>query len=197
MAWTVFTTTFLWTPTMRGFLRPDVSMWSIMGLSGSGREGSFWMFPTLAVLALACFYLDGRGRARTLVHAFLVVWHALLAWIVFQGTIRTGGTGYFEGAMWGVRVPLWILTVPFAAACCLTVVVVVLEQRGRRVVPRRRWTAINRRDLVLAVLLLPVAAAFFWSGEGIDWPTRLGTAATIVQWILLTQALATSGNERP
>ena len=34
-AWTVFTTTFLWTPTMRLLLKPEISQWRVFGL-GTG-----------------------------------------------------------------------------------------------------------------------------------------------------------------
>jgi hypothetical protein len=40
------------------------------------------------------------------------------------------------------------------------------------------------------VFLLPVAIVLFRLGEGIDWTTRFATAATLLQWILLTQALS-------
>ena len=52
------------------------------------------------------------------------------------------------------------------------------------------WSAIHWPTLGLALLLLPVAAVLFQRGEGIGWTTRFATAATILQWILLTQALS-------
>jgi len=193
MAWTIFTTTFLWTPTMRGFLKPELSVWSVMGLQGSGREGSFWMFPSLAALALFAFYLDGRGRWRPLFHFLLIGWHTAITAIVLYGAIAAGPGSYFEGAMWGVRVPLAALAVPFAVFLALAILRVRRERSHAASPARAAWGAIHWRTLGVAVLLLPVAIALFQMGDGIGWTTRLATAATIVQWILLTQALSHRG----
>ena len=190
LVWTIFTTTFLWTTTMRGFFRTDISVWSVLGVEGAGREGSFWLFPALATLALLTFYLHGRGRLRGLVHALLLAWHGLLAFIVVSGVLQEGG-GYFEGATWGVRIPLWSLAVPFVVFLALAALWVMRERRWpapKREVP---WSAVGYRSLIGAVVLLPIAAFLFGAGEGFDWTTRLATAVTIVQWILLTQALST------
>jgi hypothetical protein len=189
MAWTVFTTTFLWTPTMRGFFRPDVSSWAVMEMQGSGRSGSFWVFPLLAALALLLFYLGGRHRLRGLFHTLLLAWHGTLIAIVLYGIVREGLSADFEGAMWGVRVPLWIVAVPFVAFFALAVRWVIGERREPPP-PPAPWRDLHWKSLAAAVLLLPVALVFFRIGEGIDWPTRIATATTILQWIVLTQALS-------
>ena len=190
LVWTIFTTTFLWTATMRGFFRADISVWSVLGVQGAGREGTFWLFPALAAFALLAFYLHGHGRVRWLVQTLLLAWHGLLAYIVIAGVLQEGG-GYFEGTTWGVRIPLWTLAVPFVGFLALAVLWVVRERREpapQREVP---WRAVGYRSLIGAVVLLPIAAFLFRVGEGFDWTTRLATAVTILQWILLTQALST------
>lgn len=189
MAWTVFTTTFLWTPTMRGFFRPDVSSWAVMEMQGTGRSGSFWVFPALAALALLLFYLEGRGRLRPLFHLLLLAWHGTITGLVLYGIATEGITAEFEGAMWGVRIPLVLLAVPFAGFLALAVWWVIRERRGGPSSPAP-WSDIHWKSLAAAVLLLPVAVVFFRMGEGIDWPTRVATAATILQWVVLTQALS-------
>ncbi|MGF1667803.1 MAG: hypothetical protein ACFCVC_16210 [Acidimicrobiia bacterium] len=189
MAWTVFTTTFLWTPALRGLFRPDNSTWSVLGIEGTGRAGSFWVFPALARSSLLAFYLDGRNRLRSLVHAFLLAWHGPLAFIAVAG-IAQGGAGSFEGAMWDVNVHLTVLAVPFTGFLALTIVWIVRERGAGRAPDARPWRSIDLRSMALGVVLFPVAIALFGVGEGIDWPTRLGTAATIFQWILFTQAMS-------
>jgi hypothetical protein len=189
MAWTVFTTTFLWTPTMRGFFRPDVSSWAVMEMQGSGRSGSFWVFPLLAALALLLFYLGGRQRMRGVFHALLLAWQGALTGIVLYGIAREGLSAEFEGAMWSVRIPLWVIAAPFLAFFALAVRFVISERREPPPSPAP-WNDIHWKSLAAAVLLLPVAVVFFRLGEGIDGPTRIATAATILQWIVLTQALS-------
>lgn len=190
MAWTVLTTTFLWTPTMRGLFRPDISSWSVMGFEGSGRGDSFWLFPALAAGALLVFYLYGRNRLRTLLHALLMAWHGLLVFIVVAGILQEGGGGLFQGAMWGVSVSLIALAVPLVGFLALTVIWITRERRSKRAPDVRSWGAVDLRALAFGLLLLPVAIVLFRIGEGIDWPTRLATAASIVQWILFTEALS-------
>jgi hypothetical protein len=190
MAWTVFTTTFLWTPTMRGLFKPEISSWVVMGIRGTGREGAFWVFPALALLALFAFYLEGRGRWRPLFHILLIGWHTTVTGIVVYGAAVQGTGAYFEGAMWGVRVPLLAVAVPFVAFFALAIRWVLRERRAPGRPEPARWGAVHWSTLGLAGLLLPVAIVLFRLGEGIDWTTRLATAATILQWILLTQALS-------
>lgn len=190
MAWTAFTTAFLWTATTRGLFRPDISTWSVMGTQGTGNGGSFWLFPTLAAVALLTFYLYGRDRLRPLYHALLLIWHGLLTFIGVAGVMQEGGAGDFEGAIWGVRIPLGALVVPLAGFLALTIVWSAGVWRARHRPAGGTWTAVDRRALALALLLLPVAFALFRIGDGIDGPTRFATAATILQWILLTQAVS-------
>lgn len=190
MAWTVLTTVFLWTPTMRGLFRPDISTWAVLDVEGSGRSGSFWLFPTLAAVALLIFYLYGHNRLRPLFQTLLIGWHSLLTFIVVTGVIRKGGTGFFEGAMWGIRIPLSVLVIPFAGFLVLAITWIARERSSPHPREETKWTAVDLRALALAVLLLPVTIVLFRVGDGIDWPTRFATAATILQWILLTQALS-------
>lgn len=187
VAWTVFTTAFLWTATMRGLFRPDISTWSVLGLSGTGRGGSFWVFPALAMAALVVFYLYGR-RLRSTVHGFVLVWHGLLVLMVAPALLRAEPAS-FEGATWGVQLPLWILVVPVVGGFVATGAW-VLADRGAADAVARPWGAIDGRALALAVALLPVAAALFAVGDGVDWPTRGATAAAILQWVLLAQAVS-------
>ncbi|MDH3255199.1 MAG: hypothetical protein OEM62_09425 [Acidobacteriota bacterium] len=188
LAWTIFTTTFTWTPTMRLLLKPEISQWNIFGVAGSGRTGPFWILPLAATVALLLFYLEGRGKLRPLFHALLLGWHLpLTAAIVISTVQSTEAT--FMGAAWGVEIPLFVLAFPFSVFSVLAVVWVVRERRGSLPVSPRGWSQVGWRKIAIAVVLLPVAAVFFWLGEGFDGKTKIAIATTVVQWILLTEGL--------
>jgi hypothetical protein len=190
MGWTLFTTTFLWTPTMRMFLKPEVSQWSLFGLSGSGREGAFWVFPAAAGLALLLFYLEGRGRLRALVHALLLAWHLPVTAALLYGAGVGGPDAVFVGAAWGWEVRLALLAVPFVAFTSLAVVWTAREVGRGPSVERAGWTDVDRGPLVGAAALLPVATVLFrLGGEGFDALVRLAIAANILQWVLLCTGL--------
>lgn len=186
MGWTLFTTTFTWTPTMRMFLKPEVSNWSLFGLSGSGREGAYWVFPVAACAALLLFYLEGRGRLRPLVWVLLLAWHLPVTAAFAYGAAAAGPEARFVGAAWGWEVPLWILSMPFLLFSGLVVLRITQEARGASTVPVAGWLDLDWWALVGALLLLPVAVLFFaLGGSGYDGLVRTAIAATVVQWILL------------
>lgn len=190
MGWTLFTTTFLWTPTMRMFLKPEVSNWSVFGLSGSGPEGAFWMFPLAVVLALLLFYLEGRGRLRWAVHMLLLAWHIPLTSGLLYAAILVDPGATFVGAAWGWEVPLALLAVPFVVLSGLVVFWVVREARGGPSVDAAGWGDVDWRPLVGAAVLLPVAVVLFdRGGAEYDGMVQLAIAATVVQWILLNVGL--------
>jgi len=193
LAWTIFTTTFTWTPTMRLLLKPEISQWNIFGVAGSGRSGPFWILPLAAMVALLLFYLEGRGRLRPLFHALLLGWHLpLTAAIVYGGVQSTEAT--FMGAAWGVEIPLVLLALPFSLFSVLAVVWVARERRGSLPVSTTDWSQVDWRKIAISAFLLPLAAIFFWLGEGFDGKTKIAIVTTVVQWILLTEGL---GGRRP
>ncbi len=189
LGWTTFVTVFTWTPTMRMFLKPEISQWSIFGISGSGRSPGFWILPTAAVLALFLFYLEGRGRMRGLFHGLLLAWHLPLTAAIVYVSLRQGPEAKFVGGAWGVQIPLPILALPFVFFSALAVRWVLAERRGEIPVPTARWTEISGRKLLAAALLLPLIVAFFDLGEGFDTRARIAIVACVVQWILLAEGL--------
>lgn len=189
LAWTLITTTFTWTPTMRLLLKPEISHWKIVGMAGSGSTGQFWILPLVAAAALLLFYFEGRGRLRPLFHVLLLGWHLPIAAAFVYGSVRGGIDATFQGAMWGVTIPFVWLAPPFALFAALAILLVVREVRGSLPVPVLAWGRIHWGKLGLAGLLLPVAFAFFRLGEGFDLMVKIATVATILQWILLAEAL--------
>ena len=104
LVWTIFTTTFLWTATTRGVFRTDISSWSVLGVQGTGREGTFWVFPDSP--RWRSWPSTSTGRPPPLARPDASpAWHGLLAYIVIAGALQEGG-GHSEGATWGVRIPL-------------------------------------------------------------------------------------------
>lgn len=168
LAWTIFTTTFLWTPTMRLLYKPEISHWSLFGLAGSGRTGSFLLLPGLVVLALALFYLGGRGRFRPLFHGLLLAWHVGVTLALVIAALRAGPEASFIGAAWGIEIPLWVLAIPFTLFAVGALAWVWQETRGLLAVARRAWHDVAWRRLLLALALVPVTAVAFHSGENYD-----------------------------
>ena len=189
LAWTIVTTTFTWTPTMRLLLKPEISHWKIFDVAGSGSTGPFWILPLLATAALLLFYIEGRGRVRHLFHALLLGWHLPITAALVYGSVLGSTEASFQGAMWGVNVPFAWLAPPFALFAVLAVLLVVRETSGSLPVLVFAWRQIHWAKLGIAVLLLPVAFVLFRIGEGYDTMVMIATAATVLVWILLAEAL--------
>lgn len=187
LIWTLLTTTFFWTTTMRLVLKPEISDWRIFTVGGRGMEGEFWLPPLVALIALGAFYLEGRGRLRPLYHAWLLAWHGALLALALYGALLTGGEISF--GTWGLAVPLWGLVVPFALFFALALWLVVRETRYSHEVPLFSWQQVDLKPLALAVALLPVAVVFFRLGEGFDGWVKLAVATTILQWVLLVDTV--------
>jgi hypothetical protein len=194
LIWTIVTTTFFWTTTMRLVLKPEISQWQIFGVGGQGMEGDFWLPPLVALVALAAFYLEGRGRLRWLFHAWLVAWHLALTTLCLYGALQVGGEISF--GTWGITLSFWWLVAPFALFLGLALWLVVHETRFSHEVPLYSWQQLNFRPLALAVVLLPVALVLFRLGEGFDGWVKLAVATTIVQWVLLAESVARPASPR-
>lgn len=189
MAWTIITATFIWTPTMRLLLKPEISLWNIFGVGGSGSSGPFWIFPLVATALLCMFYIEGRGRLRWLFHGLLLAWHLPVTLAFVYGSIWGGTGASFQGAMWGIKVPLGWLVPPFALFATLAIILVIRETRGTLPVQVFHWKEVSWSKLGLATLLFPIAFLFFRVGEGFDTMVKIATVVTIVQWILLADGL--------
>lgn len=194
LTWTLLTTTFFWTSTMRMALKPEISQWRIFGFGGQGAAGDFWLPPLLAGLALFTFYLEGRGRLRTLYHALLLAWHLALTAACLYGVLQTDARISF--GTWGISLALEWLLAPFALFLALAAWLVASERRRRTIVPRYGWSEINARMLVLAAALAPVAFVLFRVGAGFDAWVKAAVALTILQWIVLVEALGRPGPRR-
>ena len=197
LAWTIFTTTFIWTPTMRLLYKPEIAHWNLFGLSGAGRTGPFLVLPGLVILAMALMYLCGRGRLRPLFHGLLLAWHLGVTLALLIAAFSAGSDATFIGAAWGIKIRLWVLAIPFALFAIGAIIWVWQETLGRLEVATKSWHDIAWRRLLVVVMLVPLVALAFRSGEGYDLLVKVAIVITIVQWILLAEALSGGSRKTP
>lgn len=187
LTWTILTTTFFWTTTMRMIFKPEISAWSIFKFGGKGMLGEFWFPPLIAVIALFMFYLEGRGKLRTIYYVFLIGWHSLLTGGIIYGSLQSGSRISFK--TWGIDMSFRWLILPFVLFLFLSVMQVVKEAAGKSSVPEHSWKKINFQPLLIAVILVPIVWTFFRIGTGFNWKVKIAVAGTIAQWIFLTESL--------
>lgn len=187
LTWTILTTTFFWTSTMRILLKPEISSWSIFNFGGKGFMGQFWLPPLIVLFALLMFYLEGRGKIRILYHIMLLGWQMLVTGVIVYGSLQTDAKISF--GTWGVSMSFLWLVLPFILFLILAIILVIQELRGKYIIPEFEWFRINLKPFIIAILLFPVALMFFRLGEGFNWLIKIAVATTISQWIMLTETL--------
>lgn len=187
LTWTIITTTFFWTSSMRIFLKPEISSWSIFGMHGEGFTGDFWILFVIIFFALLLFYLEGRGRLRILYHILLVSWHLIVTSVVLYGSFQNDAKINF--LTWGLSLSFIWLTIPFALFLSLTIALVVRELSGKCKVPHFGWTKINKEPFLYALLIFPVSFFFFRLGSGFNWLVKIAVLSTIFQWIFLIESI--------
>ncbi len=172
---------------MRILLKPEISSWRIFDFGGRGTLGEFWLPPLIVLIALFAFYLEGRGRYRPLFHSLLVIWHLLLTGLCVYGILQTDTMISF--GTWGISFSIVWLLFPVALFSVLSIMLVIQEMRISRDIPVFGWQEIDWKVIGLAGLLLPVAFFFFYVGTGFNIWVKIAVAVTVVQWILLVEAL--------
>jgi hypothetical protein len=187
LTWTILTTTFFWTSTMRVLFKPEISSWSVFGSRGIGFAGDFWLLPLIILLALFMFYIEGRGRLRVLFHSLLISWQLLITAVVVYGSFQSDSSISFE--TWGITMSMHWLAVPFALFLILAIIWVIQELTGKYEIPVCNWSDFNWKPFYLVLVLFPVAFLFFHLGSGFNWLVKIAVASTIFQWIFLTDSL--------
>ncbi len=142
MTWTVVTTVFAWLPLVRILGRPEGYRWSILGLSGEGTEGPYWLFVLLTLYALALLFSAYRGP-RALFHPLLILWHAAVSAVVITGAVQgsSGATWQGQGLHWSL--PLWLLVVPCVFFAVLAVARTIDDRRVAKLETPVAWTRAN------------------------------------------------------
>lgn len=187
LTWTVLTTTFFWTSTMRILYKPEISSWSIFDFSGKGFDGEFWLFPLIILFALFLFYLEGRGKFRTLYHISLLTWQSLLTAVIIYGSLQDDTLISF--GTWGISISIIWLVAPFILFLIFSVILVAREMKGKYKIPTYNWSNINWKALLIALSLSIVAFIFFQLGSGFNWLIKIAVGTTIIQWVILTESL--------
>jgi len=187
LTWTILTTTFFWTSTMRVIYKPEISDWSIFGLGGQGFKGDFWLLPLIVVLSLFMFYLEGRGKHRLVFHIFLISWHLLISSVIIYGSFQPDARISF--GTWGVELDFYWLIPPFLLGLILAIAMVIDEQKSKRLIPEYNWNQINLKTLYIALAIIPFSLLLFSIGTGFNWLVKIAVASTIFQWILLAESL--------
>jgi len=188
MAWTIFTTVFVWLPIVRALARPQGYEWGLFGLHGVGLGGSFWIFPLLALYA-ALLFGHAWWRHRGLFRALLLVWHLGWAVLLSWGALSQGSSATWQGQGWGFSAPVWIAAVVYAAFALYVARWAYLDWRAEAADPAPQWTMKNTRRLVVALTLLLVAFVLFRLGSDYNWVTALAILVTIIQWVTFAEAL--------
>src|SRR6056297_2454005 len=122
LTWTIITTTFFWTSTMRVLFKPEISSWGIFNMGGKGLIGDFWLLPLIILFALFVFYLEGRGRIRILYHILLISWHLIITAVIVYGSFQIKANISFD--TWGINISFIWLVVPFVLFLFLSILLV-------------------------------------------------------------------------
>lgn len=196
MFWTGLTTIFGWLPLIRIIGRPEGYTWGILGLSGAGWEGPFWIFILLTIYAVALLFTAFRGP-RVLFYPMLILWHLAVTAIVVAGIAMEGWDATWQGQGLHFSIPMWLLAAPFALFTSVVILWVALDHRkgGRPPVPP--WSRTNTLRLAMSVALMIVALALFRTGTNYNWVTAAAIVVTIAHWIMLIQSFGPAAPTPP
>ena len=187
MFWTTVTTVFAWLPLVRIIGRPERYQWSILGASGEGTGGPFWLFILLMLYVVTLLFSAFRGP-RALFYPMLILWHLAVTGAVITGIVIYGSRAAWQGHGLHFSIPLWLPLIPCALFAVLAVAWTVLDYRCGGAPAPADWTRANSVRLAVSLLLLVVALGLFRAGTNYNWVTAVAIITTIVHWILLVQS---------
>ncbi|MBN1363350.1 MAG: hypothetical protein JW976_00960 [Syntrophaceae bacterium] len=172
---------------MRLLLKPEISSWRIFNVGGEGIIGDFWLPPLIVLIALFLFYLEGRGKFRPIYHILLIGRHLVITGVFIYSSMQSNAKISF--GTWGISPDFIWLVVPLAAFSILAIILVIQEIRGHSLVPTFKWNQLDWKAFGVAAILFPVTFIFFRFGEGFNWLVKIAVVVTIIQWILLSEAV--------
>lgn len=187
MFWTALTSIFAWLPLVRIIGRPDGYSWSILGVSGSGREGPYWMFILLTIYVIAMLFTAFRGP-RWAFYPMLGLWHLTVTGVVIASLILGGSQATWQGQGLHFEIPMWILVAPFALFTSMIFLWIFLDRRADSQPERVKWTRTNTWWLIASLAVLAVAIALFRAGTNYDWITAAAIVTTILHWSMLIRS---------
>lgn len=196
MFWTAVTSIFAWLPLVRIIGRPDGYQWAILGLSGAGTSGPYWIFIGLTAYVVVMLFAAFR-LPRAVCYPMLLLWHTVVTAVVAAGVLQGGAGATLQGQGLRFSFSLWMLLVPCVAGLALAVVWIVADRRAGGLPAVAPWSRPNTVRLVASLAVLMVALALFRAGTNYNWVTAAAIVATVVHWILLVESFAASGGPAP
>lgn len=184
MIWTIITTVFAWLPLIRIIGRPEGYHWSILGFSGEGFEGPFWIFIPLVLLVLSLMFSAYRAP-RKVFYPLLIIWHLLFTGVVTAGILQGGSAATIQGQGLHWEFPLWVLIIPCVLFLAAVTLWVVRDVKAGSKMTFIAWSGINTKKLVVALSLLILAIILFRLGTNYNWVTAVAILTTIFYWIVM------------
>lgn len=195
MLGTVITAIFAWLPLVRIVGRADGYEWGVLGLSGSGTDGPFWVFIVATLYVVAMLFTLVRGPRR-LSYLLVVPWHLLVTGIVLAGVVQGGADATIQGQGLRWEIPLWVLVLPFGALAGVAVAWVWGDRRTGATPVAPPWSSRNTAWLAASGGLLVVALVLFRAGTNYDLVTAAAIIATIAHWIALVRSFGNVAGPR-
>lgn len=200
LIWTAITGLMIYLPFIRGLMdgsdyRWGNAFWGIQ-LNGSGVGGDYWVLPLQTALVIAVLLLGWRG-AKAPFHWLLLLWHLPFSIGVTSTALRFPDDFRFRGDTMGVDFSLaWLGPLLFGGFALLSLIWVTRDLRRnqpREITPLRRA---NHILLAIMLALLPVQFFLLRFGEQHGPNDKIGVLLTMLQWIGLNIAIATSGSKK-
>lgn len=196
MFWTVLTTVFTWLPLVRIMGRPAEYHWQVLGLSGEGLNGPFWVFIPFALFAVVLLWMAERGPRRFF-YPMLIGWHLFVCGIVIASLVQGGVDADWQGQGLHWQIPMSIAMIPVFLFTALSLLWVVIDNSD----PARQvsaWSRANSIRLGVSLSLLLLGLGFFRAGDNYNWVTSVAIILTISHWITLAwafESIRTSNSE--
>jgi len=171
--------------------RPEGYTWGVLGLSGAGTEGPFWVFIIATAYVVSMLWTLVRGP-RPVSYVLVLGWHLLVTGIVIAGTLQGGTDATIQGQGLRWEIPLWVLTAPFLIGTALAAAWAVADRRSESTPVVAAWAPRNTIRLGISLGLLVLALLLFRAGTNYNWVTAAAIVATILHWIALVRAFGDS-----
>lgn len=190
LIWTSLTTLIFWLPAVRGAFDGASYEWAVMGSSGNGTHGAYWLPLLASVVSIAGLWSGWRGP-RAPSYLLLGGWHLFLAIGTMVAVLQDPDGFHVRGDTMGMDIDLAVMgPVFFGIWALLALWWIARDLRRKKITETFPWTVRNRRWLVVLAGLLPIQLVLLRLGGPDDALDPLGVTLTIAQWMLLGAAFA-------
>ncbi len=197
LTWTSLTFLLAWLPFVRSVMDGDSYTWGFgwwgFAAGGTGLSAQYWLPAVLVALGVTLLWFGSRG-ARMPFHLLLLAWHTALFTSFSYQSWANPDDFRFQGDTAGIDFSLaWVgpaVTGGFLAASIFWVVRELRNQDPRHIAP---WSRANTIWLASLIALLPLQFVLLRFGVPNGKTDLIGVVITIVQWMLLADALKPRG----